>query len=283
MQLDRGPLVSTGRRRLVSEIRAETETQPMKISIPRPWLVLGLALAFGGSCLWSQDQALPGAEAAVSEEEANAAALELANSLDSGDGGDDGAAEQATEETPPEREPKPAPLAVSAQKPANSGQPGTPQPVNDDDFSALRASSPFTRSLNLSDSLILTGIAQIGEETIATVVDKSSKESYVVSSEANAQGWRMVEVEGDQNNLQNVTAKILVAGGEVVSVRFDKDQLKQGEARPAPGSGKGRGSGGRRMGGGPPSEIREKLGKLSEDQRRKLFDKLRQIREKTRN
>ncbi len=255
----------------------------MKTSNPRPWLVLGLALAlaFGGSCLWSQDREAPAPAAptaeVVSEEEANAAALELANSLASGDGGESGN-EEATEETPPEREPESAPGPISAPKPGNSGTPG-PQPVNDDDFRALRASSPFTRSLNLSDSLILTGIAQIGDETIATVIDKTSKESYVVSSEANAQGWRMLEVEGDQSDLQKITAKIVVAGGEIVSVRFDENQLKRGETKPAPGSGMGRGSGGKRM-GGPPSEIREKLGKLSEDQRRKLFDKLRQIREK---
>jgi len=156
-----------------------------------------------------------------------------------------------------------------------------PAAVTEEDYSMLASNSPFTRSLNLSDSLILTGIAKIGDETMATLVDKESKETYIVSANANAQGWRMVDVEGDRNNLEAVTAKIAVSGGEVISVRFDENQLKPEDSRPAGARGDGRGDGDR--GGdrrGPPPEMREKMSKLSDEQRGKLFEHMRQLREK---
>ncbi len=167
---------------------------------------------------------------------------------------------------------------------AAASQTGQPTPVTPADFRELVGNSPFTRALNLSDSLTLTGIATIGSDTIATVVDKTSKQTYVVSARANAQGWRMLGVDGDQNDLERVTARIAVAGGEVVTVRFDDDQLNPSESRPAAGTvnAEGRdGERGRERGRrGPPEEIREKMRQLSEDQRGKLFGYLREYREK---
>ena len=165
------------------------------------------------------------------------------------------------------------------------GSPSSAGTSGNDEFKELKSNSPFTRSLNLSDSLILTGIARIGGDTIATILDKESKETYVVSGDANPQGWRLTEVEGDQSNLEKVTAKISVNGGEVVSVRFDEKQLKPGEAKPAGGSGggngQGRGDGDRRR--GPSPEFREMMGKLTEEQRSKLFEKMRELRTKNPN
>jgi hypothetical protein len=161
-----------------------------------------------------------------------------------------------------------------------------PAPVQEADYAELKANSPFTRSLNLSDSLILTGIARVDGETIATLVDRSTKESYVVSGAANAQGWKMVGVEGDATDLEKVTARISVAGGEVVSVRFDEKQLKPGEAKPAAGPAggpPGPGDGERRPGEGyrgPPPEVREKMERLTEEQRQKLFQKIGELRQK---
>ncbi len=252
---------------------------------PSLWLTsasLSLLIPF---LAWSQNAP----ETPVSEEEANAAALELANSLDF-ENEEKPLAEPETQDTPPEPRPEePANSEgnpTSLLKPGNLSkpynQPGMPLTITESDFKSLQSNSPFTRSLNLSDSLILTGIAKIGEETIATLVDKKTKESYVVSANANAQGWRMIEVAGDQSDLEKMTAKISVAGGEVISVRFDENQLKPGEGKPAAGSSsgerreEGRGDGRR---GGPSTEFREKMSQLTEEQRGKLFDKMRQIRE----
>jgi hypothetical protein len=165
-----------------------------------------------------------------------------------------------------------------------------PSSVDDSDFRSLTAQSPFTRSIDLSDSLILTGIATMNDSRVATLLNKETKETYVVSSKANSQGWKMVELKEDPD-LEKVSAKVAVEGGEVVTVRYAEWQLKPGEARPGAGpseggevrdggkfGGKGKSKGdGRR---GPPPEMREKMMKLSEEQRGKLFQKMMELREK---
>ncbi len=164
-----------------------------------------------------------------------------------------------------------------------------PEPVAAAEFSALQQQSPFTRTLNLSDSLILTGVALVDEEQVATLMNKETKETFVVSSSLNSQGWKMVELKSD-SDLEKVAAKVSVDGGEVVTIRYSDASLKPGEAKP--GAGRGEVDGGdnderRRFGakgdgprGGPPPEIREKMEKLTEEQRGKLFDKMREWREK---
>jgi hypothetical protein len=87
-----------------------------------------------------------------------------------------------------------------------------------------------------------------------------------------------------------VAAKVSVDGGEVVTVRYSEWQLKPGEARPGAGPSEGgqmREGDRRRFGGkggkggkGPPPEMREKMMKLSEEQRGKLFQKMMELREK---
>lgn len=157
-----------------------------------------------------------------------------------------------------------------------------PQPVEASQFSALQTQSPFTRSLSLSDSLILTGVARMNGNQVATLLNKETKETYVVSSSANTQGWKMVELKSD-DDLEKVAAKISVDGGQVVTVRYGEWQLKPGEAKPGGGGSGGSVSGEKKEGEGrrgPPSEIREKMAKLSEDQRNKIFSKMRELHEK---
>jgi hypothetical protein len=158
-----------------------------------------------------------------------------------------------------------------------------PAEVGEADFQSLAGQSPFTRALNLSDSLILTGIATVDNEQVATLINKETKESYVVSSQLNSQGWKMVELKSDAD-LEKVAAKVAVDGGEVVTIRYAEWQLKPGESKPGAGPGEGgqmrgdgKGDGQRR---GPPPEMREKMSRLSEEQRGKLFEKMREIREK---
>ncbi|MAS94636.1 MAG: hypothetical protein CMO55_15670 [Verrucomicrobiales bacterium] len=159
-----------------------------------------------------------------------------------------------------------------------------PEEVGDSDFGALQEQSPFTRAINLSDSLILTGVALVDDERVATLLNKETKETFVVSSQLNSQGWKMVELKED-SDLEKVAAKVSVNGGEVVTVRYAEWQLKPGESKPGAGSGGGdresrERDGGRKRGFGPPPEFREKMEKLSEDQRQKLFKKMGELREK---
>ena len=107
-----------------------------------------------------------------------------------------------------------------------------PRSLNHSDFEALRTHSPFTRSLSLSDSILLTGVAEIDGSQVATLFDKESRVSYVVSETPNAQGWKMVGIDRNQE-LDQVSATISVDGGEIVTVRFSEGQLQPGEGKPA--------------------------------------------------
>ena len=172
-----------------------------------------------------------------------------------------------------------------------------PDPVTTEDFSALKASSPFLRSLDLSQSLILTGFARIKGDLFATLFDRETRQTHIVSRSSNEQGWRMVGVDGDQADLGTVTARIAVAGGEVFSVRFDENQLQPGEGKPGGGPNGTGGSGGApgsaspaanyREGvsgdgfrGPPPPEIVDKLSRLTEAKREEVIGKIREIRDK---
>ncbi len=190
-----------------------------------------------------------------------------------------------------------APLAAQETAPS----PGiAPEAVAVADFAALKASSPFLRSLNLSDLLVLTGFAEVEDERVATIMNKETKETYVVSSQMNSQGWKMVELKTDPD-LEKVAVKVAIDGGEVVTVRYVDIPLKPGEAKPAagpsteppggttaifasrrPGFGGPGGPGGPdgRRSFGPPPEIREKMERLSEDQRRQLFERMNELRQK---
>ncbi|MDF1814892.1 MAG: hypothetical protein P1V20_22000 [Verrucomicrobiales bacterium] len=68
--------------------------------------------------------------------------------------------------------------AVSSAKAAAAGRKGTgaeseylPAPLTTGNFAGLKQHSPFLRTLNVSKSLILTGVAKIDEETVATMLD----------------------------------------------------------------------------------------------------------------
>ena len=169
-----------------------------------------------------------------------------------------------------------------------------PTPVSADDFTALTANSPFLRSLDLSQSLILTGIARIEGDLYATLFDREARQTHIVSKSANVLGWRMVEVTGNSSDLETVTARIAVPSGEVFTVRFDENQLKPGDGKPGggPGAAPGqsnpdspannyregiRGDGFR---GPPPPEIVEKLSRMTESQREQMILRIRELREK---
>lgn len=101
-----------------------------------------------------------------------------------------------------------------------------PQPLKSDAFEALVASPPFTRSLGVSDSLILTGIARFDSEVMATLLDTTTMQSQVVSRRPNHEGWQLVGVGGDPAKMNTWTARIQVRGGEVISIRYQKPPPK---------------------------------------------------------
>ncbi|MEM9017997.1 MAG: hypothetical protein AAGC68_13365, partial [Verrucomicrobiota bacterium] len=107
----------------------------------------------------------------------------------------------------------------------SAGRFGLPTPIADSQFDSLRHQSPFTRILDFSEAIQLTGIAVINGEQVATIRDHRNNESIVISSRPNDKGWKMVGVESSQD-LDKVIATIAVNGDELVSVQFDESQLQ---------------------------------------------------------
>ncbi len=135
-----------------------------------------------------------------------------------------------------------ADASLQALPPADDG--AIPQSLKDEDFDSLLTNSPFTRSLGFSDSMILTGIAHIDNDVLATLFDTKTMESHVVSKTANSKGWQLVGVGGNAAIIQTWTAKIQIAGGEVISVRYQQPPKKTVRTASGGGGGSSSNSGG---------------------------------------
>ncbi len=99
-----------------------------------------------------------------------------------------------------------------------------PDRVSEDHFVALKQHSPFLRTLDLSKSLIITGVARIDKELVATLLDLETRKTSVVSrSVVSPEGWQLVEVSGSLSDIETLTARIRMAGGsETFSIRYEK-------------------------------------------------------------
>jgi hypothetical protein len=158
---------------------------------------------------------------------------------------------------------------------------GIPTVLSESQFEALREHSPFTRVLDFSETLRLTGIAMIDGEQVATVRDRTKEKSYVISSQTNENGWKMVGVESSVD-LKKSSATISVNGGEHVTVQFDEKQLhpeqnvkgtksikvSKGPDRRPPSTHEER----RKFG----EWIRGRMSKMSEDQRKRVGEIMRE-------
>lgn len=101
--------------------------------------------------------------------------------------------------------------------------PDLPQPLDLSVVQSLIEKPPFTRPLDLSDSLHLTGVAYVEGKPVATLVDKNTKKNYLVSGEPNALGWRLAEANvSSEIRLTNI--KIMV-GTEMVTIHYSDAQL----------------------------------------------------------
>lgn len=171
------------------------------------------------------------------------------------------------------------PLGAWAAQP----DPDLPQPFDAASLTPVIQNSPFTRMVNMSDNLVLTGIAYIDGKPVATIFNKETKLSYVVSETPNPQGWKLNEAM-PAPDISRSQAKITI-GGEVVSVRYDAaalspENIKKDKARSSPD---GRGpppSGGddgfRRSSRGPSEEERKRYESLSESAREKFRNMMRE-------
>ncbi|MEM9283491.1 MAG: hypothetical protein AAGA96_16835 [Verrucomicrobiota bacterium] len=127
---------------------------------------------------------------------------------------------------------------VKAQSPGDktAGEGGSrpseylPSGLTPENFGALQENSPFLRTINLSGSMILTGLARIENRAVASLVDVETNTSYMVTEgEISSDGWQLMEVTGDSTDVESLTARVRVSGGEVISIRYQES--------PPPGQG----------------------------------------------
>jgi hypothetical protein len=83
--------------------------------------------------------------------------------------------------------------------------------------------SPFTRPLNLSEKLQLTGIAYVQGKPVATLLDRETKQNYLVSEKPNALGWKLAGASA--STALNLTSVQLQVGTEVVTIHYGDAQI----------------------------------------------------------
>jgi hypothetical protein len=131
-------------------------------------------------------------------------------------------------------------LAFLSALPLNSKaeEAAIPRPVSAADYPNLLERLPFRQVLSLSQSLVLSGIASLPSGKMITVWDRTSGQSYLVTSQPNAQGWILESISENQD-LRSASATI-AAGDERITVRFDPTRLTppklDNTSKPAPRS-----------------------------------------------
>ncbi len=99
-----------------------------------------------------------------------------------------------------------------------------PTALNPDEFTPLVKTSPFTRVLSLSETYALRGIANLGDQQVATLYNKETKKTIVVTAKGdNEAGLSLVTV-NPATDLVEVTAKVALAGDEA-ELRYDESQI----------------------------------------------------------
>ena len=71
----------------------------------------------------------------------------------------------------------------------------SPEAPSENDFTALRRTSPFTRVLSLPETYALRGVATINNEQVATLYNRETKKTIVVTPDGkNEAGLSLVEI-----------------------------------------------------------------------------------------
>ena len=100
-----------------------------------------------------------------------------------------------------------------------------PQPVAPEHFDLLKKHSPFTRTFNLSDTLVLSGVANLEGEQVATLIDAVDGQTLAVSALPNRLGWKLVECKRP-DDLEAAVVSIAVENGEIIRVYYDEERVK---------------------------------------------------------
>lgn len=104
-----------------------------------------------------------------------------------------------------------------------------PQPLNLNFAETLVTQSPFTRSVNLEESLQLTSIAYVDGRPVATILNKATKERILVFEEPNALGWKLTGASAGVD-VSNTEIQMMV-GPEVVTMHYNNSQQNEPGSR----------------------------------------------------
>lgn len=162
-------------------------------------------------------------------------------------------------------------ILVASQIPATGFSQGLAEsPVSPvrDDYKALLQASPFQRTLNISETYSLRGVAKFDDIVLATLYNKETKKTILVEPEnENEYGLKLVKVIPAEE-LAGVAAQVSFAG-EVAELRYDNEQL---ESKGAGGKGRSGGGGDRNSGErrGPSKEDMQRYQSLSDENKKKF-------------
>ena len=165
--------------------------------------------------------------------------------------------------------------------------PDLPQKFDPTSLTGLVSASPFNRSINLADTIILTGMAYVNGKAMANLLDSETKKTYIVSDVPNASGW-VLESAVPARDFKLAQVKVRI-GGELVTIRSNTAAVaaaqKGGPPPPSGGSERGRGpsegdrgySKGHR---GPSREDMDRFNSMSPEAQEKVKNLFREGREK---
>lgn len=115
-----------------------------------------------------------------------------------------------------------ASLAIGDDPP--TADPDIPEPFDSSLFAPLLEHPPFTRALNLSESLLLTGVAYVDGKPVATIKDITTNKNHLVSEQPNALGWKLAGAT-PSTQLDHAEVKVMI-GSEIVAIRYSNTQMQ---------------------------------------------------------
>ena len=105
-----------------------------------------------------------------------------------------------------------------------------PEAVDDNLFAALRDHSPFSRTLFLSESIVLSGRAWIDDRPVVTLIGTEEPRAFSVSETPSETGWKLIGLT-DSEDIETCIATIAVEGGEVIRIRYNEERIKSATQR----------------------------------------------------
>lgn len=100
------------------------------------------------------------------------------------------------------------------------GDPDLPQPFEASALVPVVSQSPFTRVVSFEDTYLLTGVAYVDGKPMATVLNKETKQRYVVTNETNALGWKLLDASATSDPKQ--TKVTLQVGEEEFALSYQQ-------------------------------------------------------------